>query len=511
MAAGSAALTTLSRLKNIEPDLLEAIEETLPEDRNVDLDIGIADLVARVGENTLAGTEDPAVRGQVHYVVGARELWAGRHQRALDALLEAEAAFQVAVAEEPGTCEEAMAAVLTSIAGALTNLGRLGEALFMTERAIDFLEFHVINGKELHLAMSYNNMSALLQKLDRTDEAVAAARGAARLLRDTTQDEHGYRLPLLSAVLGNLAQSLESSGNYEAALSPLQESLRIRAELAAEDRSAHEPELAETVLQMALHMAQIHADMALGIAEEAVTIWRSLSATNPTAFEPNLARALLIYSVGLSRAGRNDEALTASQQAVDVFSRRGPVAPTAFDEVLLANAQSFASRHLSKMGEHREALATANNTVTTIERLRDTHPETFTPAYIGALVELSLRHAAAGSDDEALAAIEKALSLLLPLAEASPNSRWSRDLANVYFKRGVSLVAVGRREEALADFRRSAAILRQAIRQEPSLKYDLVGALEGLGRLLIETGHHVEAKAVHREYGAIRKSLGHGA
>ncbi|MCK9921770.1 tetratricopeptide repeat protein, partial [Frankia sp. AgPm24] len=60
---------------------------------------------------------------------------------------------------------------------------------------------------------------------------------------------------------------------------------------------------------------------ALAATEQAVEIRRRLAAANPAAFEPDLARSLTNLGALLSGLGRREEALAATEQAVEIYRR----------------------------------------------------------------------------------------------------------------------------------------------------------------------------------------------
>jgi tetratricopeptide (TPR) repeat protein len=76
---------------------------------------------------------------------------------------------------------------------------------------------------------------------------------------------------------------------------------------------------------------------ALIASVEAVEIYRRLAATNPAAFEPDLAGSLNNLGRVFSSLGRNNEALIASVEAVEIYRRLAATNAAAF-EPDLANA-----------------------------------------------------------------------------------------------------------------------------------------------------------------------------
>jgi tetratricopeptide (TPR) repeat protein len=69
---------------------------------------------------------------------------------------------------------------------------------------------------------------------------------------------------------------------------------------------------------------------ALAASQEAVDIRRRLAQTRPDAFLPDLAMSLNNSGAMLSNLGRREEALAASQEAVDIYRRLAQTRPDAF-------------------------------------------------------------------------------------------------------------------------------------------------------------------------------------
>jgi hypothetical protein len=69
---------------------------------------------------------------------------------------------------------------------------------------------------------------------------------------------------------------------------------------------------------------------ALTAAQEAVDLYRGLVALNRDAYLPDLAMSVTNLAVDLAEAGRRAEALTAAQEAVDLYQQLARVHPDMF-------------------------------------------------------------------------------------------------------------------------------------------------------------------------------------
>ena len=91
---------------------------------------------------------------------------------------------------------------------------------------------------------------------------------------------------------------------------------------AAPDPDAHEPDLAMSLNNLSIRLADAgRRDEALTAIQDAVEIRRRLAADNPAAHEPDLALMLTNLSVRLAGAGRRDEAQLVRQEAVELENR----------------------------------------------------------------------------------------------------------------------------------------------------------------------------------------------
>ncbi|MFN2495603.1 MAG: hypothetical protein ABR608_06820 [Pseudonocardiaceae bacterium] len=103
IAAGSAALTALATIDDINMSVLEAIEPLLPDGQHVGLDTGAAALTHRLTDHRLTDTSDPARRAALQADLGWRLGNAGLHQQALAPTEEATAIYRRLAETNPAT------------------------------------------------------------------------------------------------------------------------------------------------------------------------------------------------------------------------------------------------------------------------------------------------------------------------------------------------------------------------------------------------------------------------
>ena len=115
---------------------------------------------------------------------------------------------------------------------------------------------------------------------------------------------------------------------------------------------------------------------------------------------------------------------------------------------------------MAGLGRREEALAAIQEAVTIYRELAAARPDVFRPDLASSLNNLSIRLAGLGRREEALAAIEEAAHIYRELAAARPDV-FRPDLAGSLNNLSIRLAGLGRREEALAAIEEAVNIRRE--------------------------------------------------
>jgi tetratricopeptide (TPR) repeat protein len=115
---------------------------------------------------------------------------------------------------------------------------------------------------------------------------------------------------------------------------------------------------------------------ALAASQEAVDIRRRLAQTRPDAFLPDLAMSLNNLGAMFSNLGRREEALAASQEAVDIYRRLAQTRPDAFLPNL-ATSLSVMSDVLAALDRQEEAVRMATQALEILAPFVERHPQTY--------------------------------------------------------------------------------------------------------------------------------------
>ncbi|MET8042221.1 tetratricopeptide repeat protein [Micromonospora sp. NPDC005215] len=480
LAAGGATLTRLANLPDIDPTVLEAIEEHLPDDVHIDLDTAAAAITTTLTRHRLTTTTDPTDRAKLH----ARHAWrlnnAGRRDEALVPAVEATGIYQRLAEANPVAHLPDLARSLNNLGTLLSAVGRRDEALVMAEEAVAVRRRLAEVNRAAYLpdlAMSLNNLGTFLSKVGRRDEAVALAEEAVAVRRRLVEENPAAYLPDLGASLNNLGTFLSEVGRRDEALAPAEEATGIYRRLAEANPAAYLPDLAMSLNNLGISLSEVgDRDEALALAEEAVAIRRRLAEVNRAAYLPDLAMSLNNLGISLSEVGRRDEALAPAEEAVAIRRRLAEVNRAAYLPDLAMSLNNLGIS-LSEVGRRDEALAPAEEAMGIYRRLAEANPAAYLPDLAISLNNLGISLSEVGRRDEALAPAEEAVAIHRRLAEANP-AAYRADLGASLNSLSIRLSEVGRRDEAVAPAEEAVSIHRRLAEANPTAYLpDLAGSL----------------------------------
>jgi tetratricopeptide (TPR) repeat protein len=418
VAAGSAAMTAVSELPDIDADTLRAAEPLLPAERHVDLDTGAAAVTGRLTAQRLAATGDPGRRGQYHGLHGWRLANAGRHEEALEATVAAAAEYRrAAAAGDAGKWLPLLAAALNNICVAQSELGRQHLAREAAEEAVALRRRFAgaDPGRRAKLALALNTYGLLLGETGELGAATESAAESLAIRRELAEDDRAL-LPSVASSLINLGLLRVQLGDLDGALVLIEEAAGIYRELAATDPARHLPDLAMALNNLGSRFAELDriadADAAF---DEAVTLRRRLVERNETAFRPSLAAVLNNHGNVLARLGRLDEALAATEESAVIYRRLGQDRHIAHVSLSLGN-------RLAETGRPDDAREAYAETIEVRRRLAAGNPA----AHSRDLARALIAAARSGVMAEPRALADESIDILTALP---PTPAIERDLA----------------------------------------------------------------------------------
>ena len=280
----------------------------------------------------------------------------------------------------------------------------------------------------------------------------------------------------------------------------LAESARIMvaaAEAAADTQPHHHDEtlshLAARVRNLGIRLSDLgRHEEALAATQEALDIYRR---ARPDAFLPDLAASLTNLSNQVSYLGRREKALAAAQEALDIYRRLAQTRPEPFLLYLAGSLNNIGER-LSHLGRREEALAATQEALDIYRRAR---PDTFLPNLATSLDNLGIRLSNLGRHEEALAATQEAVDIRRRLVQTRPDA-FLPNLTASLNNRGIWLSNLGCHEKALAPTLEAVEIARRLVQARPdAFLPDLATSLNNLGETLSDLGRREEALVATQE------------
>ncbi len=141
--------------------------------------------------------------------------------------------------------------------------------------------------------------------------------------------------------------------------------------LAKQNPAAYLPDLAISLNNLGISLSELgRREEALTPTQEAVNIRRALAKQNPAAYQPDLAMSLNNLGIRLSELGRREEALTPTQEAVNIRRVLAKALPAVFSAPF-ARSLRLLEYILTKLERHEEAEGIRQE----LEELRNQHRE----------------------------------------------------------------------------------------------------------------------------------------
>ncbi|UBU18088.1 tetratricopeptide repeat protein [Nonomuraea gerenzanensis] len=502
LTAGSAALTALASLDDVEPDLLEAIESHFPNHRHIDLDIGIAAVAVRLTGYRLAAPIDLVACARIHDHLAARLSNAGWYARALAATDMATKIWHHLARLNRDVYLPDLAASLNNHAARLTENGRPEEALPISEEAVTLWRELVGRDRGAYLAdlaAALDNRAIWLAESGRPEEALPISAEAVSLYRDLAGRDRGAYLADLAAALDNRAIWLAESGRPEEALPISAEAVTLRRELADQHRNVFLPDLAKSLNNHAVRLAENgRPQETLPISQEAVTLRRELVDRNRDAFLPELTTSLNNHANWLAKNGRPEEALPVSEEAVAL--RQELVAHNR--DVYLPDLAMSLNNHaalLAEIGRSEEALPVSAEAIALRRKLANRNRDVYLPGLATSLYDHAVLLAASGRREEALPFSAEAVTLRRELVGCDRDA-YLADLAAALTNFAAWLAESEWREEALPFSAEAVTSYRELVpRGQDAYLPLLATSLSNLAALLAEIGQPKEAWAFAAE------------
>lgn len=255
------------------------------------------------------------------------------------------------------------------------------------------------------------------------------------------------RLANLAWALGHLSYYQFAVGRRDDALVATSEALALQRDLAEVQPSEHLADLARSLSNLSVYSWSMGRSSALSASEESVILRRQLSEADP-ALRHVLARSLSNHGAYLGDIGRNDDALAASREAVELF-RALNGAESGSGPADLAAASNNLARALGAVGQWEDAVAAGQEAVALYRQLADDRPAIYGPDLAKALNNLSVGQAELGRRADATALLGEAIEIYRRVSETNPSS-FLPDLSRALRNLAVDLRELDQLDESLA-------------------------------------------------------------
>jgi tetratricopeptide (TPR) repeat protein len=256
------------------------------------------------------------------------------------------------------------------------------------------------------------DLLTVLQRATQPEPGITASNRAARLL------DYLIRIRLDSLAGEMVAVTIDTPGDLVRRLDQSVETLDDKAWAAIDDAL---PLQSLTLMEFSLRAAVRRARLARELVATAGRATEDVAPHQQQEILGYLAERLRRLGNRLSDLGRREEALAASQEAVDIDRRFAETRPDAFLPYLATSLNSLGS-NLSDLGRREEALAASQEAVDIYRRLAETRSDAFLPDLARSLGVLGYALASAGRHQDAAAARLEGLTSIAALVERRPQA-----------------------------------------------------------------------------------------
>ena len=245
---------------------------------------------------------------------------------------------------------------------------------------------------------------------------------------------------------------------------------------------------------------------ALTASEEAVELRRELTATNRDAHLADLAMSLQNQANRLAQVGRRTDALTISQEALDL---RRELTATNRDAHLPNLARSLHNHaiRLAEAGRQADALTTSQEALDLRRELTATNRDAHLPNLAGSLHNHAIRLARIGRQADALTISQEAVDLYQELAATNRDAHLP-NLAGSLHNHANRLARIGRQADALTISQEAVDLYQElaATNRDAHLP-NLARSLHNHAIQLAEAGRQADALTTSQEALHLRREL----
>lgn len=324
---GSAVLSLLAAIENVDPEVLTTVYERVRNSEAAEAAAGIGDLSERLLSDRLAATGDEAARAALLVELAERRGAAGRWEEAKAAAEESVTLFGRLAQTMPEHRRNLMVA-LSQFGAQLLNTRRPAAARPVLEEALALCRPMAAADPQLGRALLHllHALAQTLSALDDVDQALFLTEEALALHHDLRDhDPVGWvsNFPLDSRLLRESGELLARAGRLEEALESAEAAVGVARSLLFLLHADSAPQiLADALLTLGRLRREAESPAeAVEPASEAVGLYRQLVRAHPDSYRPKLLNAVETLAVILAQAGQHAEARAAAEEAIAFYQQ----------------------------------------------------------------------------------------------------------------------------------------------------------------------------------------------
>ena len=223
---------------------------------------------------------------------------------------------------------------------------------------------------EHHLdrAKAYSNLSASFHHVGNLKKALSAIQEAVTLLRANAIEHPAASQAELAASLRVLSSRLADVGKRKEALAAIEEAVDLYRVLAKEQPVVFKVELASSIIHLSNHLERLsRSEEALSAIQELVVLYHTTAEVHPASSHPALAAALYNLSSRLSKYDLQEDALVAVRGASSLYRDLAAKQPRLYHTKLVTSLNRMAGC-LKELGRIEEAVAATQEAVNITQR-----------------------------------------------------------------------------------------------------------------------------------------------
>ena len=317
------------------------------------------------------------------------------------------------------------------------------------------------------VASVLNNLAAMYYDDNRLPAALTAYEEGLKIRRELAAQNRATYLPEVAGTLNNLGLLHDKENRLPAALASYEEALKSYRELAAQNRAAYLPNMAMTLNNLGnLHAKENRLSAARATYEEGLKSYRELAAQNRAAYFPDVAMTLNNLGNLHYKENRLPAALAAYEEALKIRRELAAQNRAAYLQYVAAALNNLGNLH-DKESRLPAALTAYEEALKSYRELVAQNRAAYLPDVATTLHNLGLFYINADQPAAALLALEDAETQRRELATNNAYA-FAPSLADTLFALGILHASQQRPAPARKAYEQALGIYREFLSRNPA-------------------------------------------